>query len=407
MSAPAPAAGSAPPPATAPPPVRRKQGHGALIAVVAVVVVIILVGVGFATSWYGLQKSSSSGGSTAACASGQTILGDGASFLETLMSQWTTSYNGATGNEIDYTAGSAGAGISALSSKTTDFAATDEPLNASEFSSFHGATLLTLPVTGGAVTIVYNIPGWDHTLNITGPQLADIYLGTINNWNSPVLAQNNSGLPNATIVTVHRSDPAGTTYVLTNLFQDDSAAWQTSGIGISIAPAWPKAPTQEAEKGNSGLAKYVAATADTIGYVDLADAQANDLSLAGVLNPQGNFVVPTVNDTQSAIEDLKGQTLPGAAGNWSTVSWVNAPGADDYPLATLSYFLVYENPQVGSPPSVEAVQILIQWITWVVNDGQQYAHNLDYVNPPANLLSQDLSALSLINWDGASIPACH
>ncbi len=406
MSAAAPPA-DGPPAARPRPTVRRKQGHGILYAVLAVVIVVLLVGIGAATSWYGLSKSSSPSTSTTACASGQTISGNGASFLETLMSQWVSSYNGATGNEIDYTAGAAGLGINALADKTTDFAATDEPLNDSEYASFDGATLLTLPVTGGAVTIVYNIPNWDHTLNITGPQLAEIYLGTINNWNSPVLAQNNSGLPNATIVTVHRSDPAGTSYVLTNLFQDDSAAWQESGVGVSIAPAWPKAATQEAEKGNSGLAKYVAATADTIGYVDLADAEANDLPLAGVLNPQDHFIVPNATNTQSSINDLSGQTLPSATGNWSKVSWVNAPGVDDYPLATLSYFLIYQNPAIGTPPSAELTQILIQWITWVVNDGQQYAHGLYYVTPPTNLLTQDLSALGSINWNGASIPACH
>jgi len=400
---------NAPPttPSTAPPPpstpVRRRQGHAVLYVIIAIVIVVILVGVGAATSWYGLQKKSSTT-TAAACTTGVTLLGNGASFLSSLMSQWESSYNAATGNTVDYTAGSAGAGILALSEKTVDFAATDEPLNASDVTSMPGQ-LLTLPITGGAVTIVYNIPGFSGTLDLTGNQLAGIYTGTITNWNSPALATDNSGLPSGTIVTVHRSDPAGTSYVLTNLLSLDNASWKAT-IGTSISPAWPKAPTQEAEKGNSGLAKYIAATSDTIGYVDLADAQSNKLAIAGVQNPAGHFVVPTVANTQAAINNLSGQSIPAATGNWSAVSWVNSPGSYDYPLATLSYFLILQDPALGLPGTLADAQVLIQWITWSVDHGQGYAAGLDYVSPPANLLSQDLSALGTMNWNGASIPAC-
>ncbi len=397
-------AGVAPPP-TPPRVVRRSSGRGLWAVVGVVVVVAVLIGVGLGTNWYGLSKSAGGGGSTGACNQGVTLQGAGASFLNAVMSVWTTGYQGATGNQVSYTSSSAGAGIASLADRLIDFAATDEPLNASEVASMPGTTL-TLPVTGGPVTIVYNVPGWSGTLNLTPNQLAGIYLGTITNWSALNVSGSNPGLPNVGIVSVHRSDQAGTTYVLTNLLSIYNATWNRT-VGTTIQPApWPTTPSQLAEKGNSVLAKTVATTADSIGYVDLPDAINNKLATAGVLNSAGHYIQPTVAATQSAINDLASQPIPGPTGNWTTVSWVNAPGASDYPLATLSYFVVFQDPHVGFTASVTDAQVLIQWLHYVLTTGQSQSASVDYTNPPANIIAQDLNALNTMVYDGAPIPAC-
>lgn len=403
MSAPAP---NESPPPTAPRPVvrRRRAGPGLYAAIGVVVVVAVFVGAGYSTSWFGLQKSSTPA-PEGVCVTGVTLQGAGANFVLALVSNWETAYGAATQNAVNYDPDGAGAGITALAEKTVDFAATDEPLNASEVASMPGTTL-TLPVTGGAVAIVYNLPGFSGTLNLTGALLANIYLGKISSWNDPSLTAANPGLPDQPIQTVHRVDAAGTTYVLTNFLSDDSPAW-ASGPGTSIAPSWPATPNpQVAEKGNSALAKYVSTTPYTIGYVDLADAKSNSLSIAGIDNPAGHYVVPTVANTQAAINNLSGQTLPPATGNWAGVSWVNSPGTFDYPLATLSYFMVLQNAGLGFSPSLNRTQVLIQWLEWTIVSGQSAAAGLYYATPPANLLTQDKNALSTINFDGKSVPGC-
>lgn len=397
---------SSSPPSPPPPVVRRKRGWGLWAAVAVVVVVIVLIGAGFATNWYGLEKAASKSSATS-CATGLQLLGAGASFLNAIMSVWTSGYGTATSNEVAYTASGAGAGIASLADKQVDFAATDEPLNASEVTAMPGP-ILTLPVTGGPVAIVYNIPGYGHVLNLTPAQLAGIYLGTIQSWNSSVLASNNPGLPNDPIVSIHRSDQAGTTYVLTDLLSIYNSTWNRT-IGTTILPTpWPKATGQDelAEKGNSALAKAVASTQYSIGYVDLPDAINNKLSTAGVFNHAGHYVQPTIAATNGAIANLSGQPIPPATGNWANVSWVNSPGSYDYPLATLSYFLVLEDTSQGYTPSLVHAEVLVQWLKYVLTTGQGETNAVDYVNPPANIVAQDLSAIAAMEYQGTVIPAC-
>jgi phosphate transport system substrate-binding protein len=387
--------------------VRRRADRGRLYAIVGVVVVAaVVVGAGYTTSWYGLAKPSAA--SATACPKGVTLSGAGASFLSALMDQWETSYTSASGNKINYNPSGAGAGITSFSGKQVDFAATDEPVSPSDESGFPGTTL-TLPVTGGAVAIVYNLPGWSGTLDLNASTIAGIYSGAITNWDSASLTAGgaNTGLPDQTIIPVVRSDAAGTSYVLTNYLSDDNTSWASS-VGTSISPTWPSGVAAEKPaKGNSGLATYVNETAYAIGYVDLADAKSHsNLGLAAVENPKDAYVVPTVADTQSAINDLSGQSIPAATGDWSAVSWVNAPGAGDFPLATLSYFLVLQDPALGYEPSAANTSVLVQWLTWVIQDGQTYAAGLYYVVPPTSVLTQDLSALSSVNYNGASLPTC-
>jgi len=373
-------------------------------------VVVLIVGIGYETHWYGLSPATKS--APGACPTGITITGAGANFLTALMSNWETGFNTATQDKVSYNPSGAGAGITSFTSNEVNFAATDEPLTVAQYGALPGTTL-TLPVTGGAVAVIYNLPGFTGPLHLTGAQLAGIYLGTITNWNSTALASDNHNLPNATIIPVVRSDGAGTTYVLTNYLSDDNTTFNTT-VGISIQPTWPTIAAEVEEHGNSALATYVASTAgkDSVGYVDLADAIAHDNgSIAGMGNPHGDFVVPTVTNTQSAIDYMAAhQTFPNATANWAGVTFVNSPQAGDYPLATLSYFLVLQNPAKGNAglidKSVAYTQVIVAFLQWSITSGQPMAAGLEYNVPPAALLTQDTSAIQTINYNGTSLPAC-
>lgn len=417
MSAP-PATPTAGPPPPPPAVVRRKGDRGRLYTVLgAVAVVVIVVGVGAGTSWYGLVKAKS----TAGCPSGITLQGQGASFPASIVLQWASEFGGISGNPVNYAPTSAGQGITELTDKSVDFAITDEGLNATQTAALEAAvgTFLTLPVTGGAVAVVYDIPGYasSHPLNLTADEIAGIYLGLITSWNDTTLVANNPALAGVTdkITSVHRADPAGMTYVLTNLLSDWNTTWRTNpSLGTSIDPDWPSFSGADPATGNSALITAVKSPASgygTIGYTDLYDAEEKGLSMALVQNAKGAYVAPTVADTTSAIDDIFNATrasLPPPTGDWSKVSWVNASGPGDYPLATLVYLLAPLNPTPGTHTDTSAAAAALRWwIDWTVTDGQYYSRSsFPFPSPPAPLLEADLNATATMTFNGASFPLC-
>ncbi|NHW17452.1 substrate-binding domain-containing protein, partial [Escherichia coli] len=73
-------------------------------------------------------------------------------------------------------------------------------------------------IMGGVVTIV-NLPGINPgQMKLSGPVLADIYLGKVTKWNAPEIAALNPGvtLPADDITVVHRADGSGTSFLFTD-----------------------------------------------------------------------------------------------------------------------------------------------------------------------------------------------
>ena len=408
---------TAPPAAPAPgpearPAVKRRRGRGALYAVVgAVLIVVILVGVGYATSWYGLQKSST----LPACSSGLLLQGDGAQVATPLMGVWTGAYQQDTNNKVNYPGDGSGTGLSHFTAATIDFAITDDPLTPAERSAMP-AQPLTLPFIGGALTIIYNLPGVSGHLNLTGPVLAEIYQGNITSWNNAAIANLNPGvtLPDATIVPVVRSDAAGTTYVLSDYLSQSSAYW-SANVGKGLSIEFPKVAGETAVKGNSLVISTVVGTKYALGYSDLTDvlAAASPPSYAAIENPAGNFIVPTIANTESAIVDKVASmaALPSSTGSWFNVSMVKANGTTDYPIATFLYMYVYQATDKGYAPTLAKSQVLVQWLHWALTTGQPFADEtsptaLYYAPLPAGVIAVDEAGISTMTFNGAAIPAC-
>jgi len=417
---------SSPPPATPTPAestpkpvVQRRRGRGGLYAVIAVVVVVvILVAVGASTNWYGLQKSTSK--SEAACSTGNTLQGNGAQFVNPLLTAWTSDFATQSGNQVNYVDGGSGTGLTDFSEHPPliDFAITDDPLTPAELNAMPGQPL-TLPFIGGALTIIYNVAGVSGHLNLTGGVLEEIYNGTITNWNSAAISSLNPGvkLPSATIVPVVRSDPAGTTYVLTD-FLSQSSPWWATNVGKGISVSFPKVAAETAVKGNSLVISTVAKTADSIGYSDLTDVltYSTPLQYAAVENPSDNFIVPTIANTVSAIADKVASlsSIPTSTDtkDWFNVSMVNAKGATDYPLATFVYLYVYQATGNGFSPTLVKSQIIIQWLDYILSPAAQAVASetsptqLYYAELPTAVIAADQAGISTMTFNGAAIPAC-
>ena len=130
-----------------------------------------------------------------AYAQGQiTINGAGATFPFPLIDTWRVDYKSIKPNvNINYQSIGSGGGVKQFIEKTVDFGATDAPLTASEVQRAPG--VVHIPETIGSVVVAYNIPSMPNKgLKLTGPVLADIFLGKITKWNDPAIQSLNNGV---------------------------------------------------------------------------------------------------------------------------------------------------------------------------------------------------------------------
>jgi len=326
-----------------------------------------------------------------------TINGAGATFPFPLIDTWRVDYKNVKPNiNINYQSIGSGGGVKQFTEKTVDFGATDAPLSASEHQNASGA--VHIPETIGSVVAAYNIPGIPNKgLKLTGPSLADIFLGKITKWNDPKIQSLNPdlSLPAADIIVVHRSDGSGTTYVWTDYLSNVSAAWnQQIGKGKSVQ--WP---VGIGGPGNEGVANAIRGSPNTIGYVELAYALTTKMSYAYLQNQAGNFVEPTLDSTKAAVAEIAAN-LPKGDASWEHVSVVNAPGSNSYPVASFSYLLLFKDLSINPRIDQTKAKALVDFISWAITAGQQSAGALGYVPLPDEVVKLNQDTLKSLTFHG-------
>ena len=308
----------------------------------------------------------------AAAAFAAEITGAGSTFVYPILSKWSTTYNGKTGNRINYQSIGSGGGIAQIKAATVTFGASDMPLKPDDLQA---AALAQFPIVIGGVVPVVNLPGVSAgAMKFTGPLLADIYLGKVTKWNDPAIASLNSGvtLPDQKITVVHRSDGSGTTFNWVNYLSKVSEDWK-SKIGEGTSVQWPAGI---GGKGNEGVAAYVNQIKGSIGYVELAYATQNKMTFAAVKNKNNEFVEPTAASFQAAA----------AHANWTEQPdfyeiITDAPGAGSWPIAATVFVMMYKQPK-----DPQASKDAITFFKWALEDGQADAKSLDYIPLPADLV---------------------
>ncbi|HEX7209064.1 MAG TPA: phosphate ABC transporter substrate-binding protein PstS [Nitrososphaeraceae archaeon] len=333
-----------------------------------------------------------------AYAQGQiTINGAGATFPFPLIDTWRVDYKSIKPNvNINYQSIGSGGGVKQFIEKTVDFGATDAPLTASEIQRAPGA--VHIPETIGSVVVAYNIPSMPNKgLKLTGPVLADIFLGKITKWNDPKIQSLNPGvsLPGEDIIVVHRSDGSGTTYVWTDYLSNISTAWSEQ-IGRGKSVQWP---TGIGGPGNEGVANAIRGSPNTIGYVELAYALTTQMPYAYIQNQAGKFIEPTLESTRAAVA-ATAPTLPKGDASWEHISVVNAPGAESYPVASFSYLILFK--ELSTNPSIDQAKAkaLVDFMSWAITEGQQSADDLAYVPLPAEIVKLNQETLKSLTFQG-------
>ena len=331
-----------------------------------------------------------------------SLSGSGATFPVPLLDAMIEEYNIVKPNVlVNYEGIGSGGGISALQAKTVDFAGSDAPLKEAERELAPNA--LHIPETIGAVTVAYNIPDVATGLHLTGQVIADIFQGKITNWNDAAIQEINqeTTLPDHEIVVAHRSDGSGTTFIFTGYLTAVSEDWsQTAGLGQGKTVEWP---TGLGGNGNSGVAGIIQGTEYSIGYVELAYALENSMSVAAIKNPAGNFVSPSLETTTEAVAGKAQQGLPAGDASWSTVDVLNAPGEQAYPIVSFTYLLVYKELKVVPGMTEAKATALVQFLWWVVHDGQQLGPDLEYAQLPNNVVELNEASIQSITFNGQQL----
>jgi phosphate ABC transporter phosphate-binding protein len=377
-----------------------------MIAAIAVVIVVILVVVvGWQAGWFKSSSSSSSGTTGCTLPSAGTLKGEGSTLVAPLMDQWATSYW--TGSILTYDAAGSSAGIQAVSTKVVDFGASDAPLTAAQRTAAPG--ILTIPESAGGVVPIYNIPNLKAALNFNGSVLAQIFDGQITNWNNTALQTLNPGvvLPVQNILPIYRTGGSGTTFIFSSFLTLENAYWASH---YNKNTSWPSGLPGTGASGNGGVATTVATTTYAIGYVDLNYAQSTSgIGVGSVENPSGKFIHATVANTESALVDITSQsgfTLPAGSGDWYNVSLLNAPGANDYPITSLTYLLVYKELNVYSAYTLNSAENLVDFLHWAITTGQTWSALLYYVPLPTFIVNADNTTINSMTFNGGAISAC-
>ena len=312
--------------------------------------------------------------STAALAA--DITGAGATFPYPIYAKWAEGYKAATGTGLNYQSIGSSGGIRQIRAKTVAFGATDAPVKGEELDK---DGMVQFPAIIGGTVPVINLDGFKPgELRITGPVLADMFLGNIAKWNDPKVAALNPGknLPDQVITVVHRADGSGTTFNWTDYLSTVSKDFADK-VGKGAAVKWP-APTSVGGKGNEGVAANVGRIKGAIGYVEYAYAKKNKLTHMQVQNQAGKYVNPDDTTFAAAAAGVDWFSVPGMG-----VSMVNAKGDSSWPIATASFILMYKQPA----DKAQSAEVL-KFFDWAFKNGKQMAAELDYVALPDSLTNE-------------------
>jgi phosphate ABC transporter phosphate-binding protein len=206
-------------------------------------------------------------------------------------------------------------------------------------------------------------------------------------------------LPASAINVVHRSDGSGTTFIFTGYLSAVSTSWQTD-IGQGKSVAWP---VGSGASGNTGVASIVNTTANTIGYVELAYALENGMTVAAVQNPSGHYIMPTLESTTSAAQAVASSGLPKGNEAWTNVNLLNAQDDEAYPIVSFSYLLAYKELNVIPGMTQDKATALVQFLWYIVHDGQNLAPALEYASLPSNVVALNEETLRSITFNGQTL----
>jgi phosphate transport system substrate-binding protein len=319
-----------------------------------------------------------------------TITETGSSLLFPLFGDWTTGYTGAhPGIKLSTASTSSGTGITDAASGLVDVGASDAYLSSADTSQY--PSLVNIPLAVAAVMVNYNVSGITN-LKLSGTVLAQIYSGKITTWNNSAIAALNPGvnLPSEPIVTLHRGDSSGSTFLFTSyLDAQDPSAWPATDVGTTIT--WPSVSGALAETGSGGMVSGCGSTKGCIAYIGvsyLSKTTAAGLGQAALLNAGGQYVTATPAAISAALSSFPAAPSSGAQ------ALINTKAAAGFPIINYEYAVVNK-----TQSSATQAALLQNFLTWVVTTGNSstYLSQVGFEPLPASTLAISKSLISSIS----------
>ncbi len=314
-----------------------------------------------------------------------TLSETGSTLLYPLFNLWSAGYSESYPGVSIQTAGTgSGTGISDAANGTADIGASDAYLSPAQVNCHADALKRTSPLAISSQLVVYNVSGVTGHLKLSGKLLSQIYQGKVTTWNDPSIAAANPGvtLPSTPIVTLHRSDSSGDTFLFTSfLSKADANGWGKS-IAFNTTVPWPNAPGNLGETGNSGMVTGCKATPGCIAYVGISyltqALQAGPRLPRSCRTTKGKLRAPPAADHHGQGADLVHQV---DAGQWDHLPHLR-PGGHRLPDRELR---VRRRERQASPSSSTAKAInasVLEWATVNAWDGNSPTY-LSQVELPA------------------------
>jgi len=305
-----------------------------------------------------------------------TLVATGSSMPEPLYAAWIEEFHKAEPKvQLRYLAEGTAESAARILAGTGDFGGGDAPIPEKELFAAK-QRIVELPTVLIGIAVVYNVPGVHETLRLTGPVVANIYLGKITSWHDSEIAKLNSGvtLPDLAIKVLHRSEGKGSNYIFSDYLARVSPEFQAK-VGRGVSPKWPVGAsfvrTQE-------MLDQLKATAGAIAYTESNWVDKSASSAAAIKNSAGEFVKPSAKSIGEAASAMESKMTQGFR-----ISLTNPPGKESYPIASFTWLYVPEH--ATDPARGRAVN---EFITWAYDKGQEVARDRGYAPLPASVLAR-------------------
>jgi len=281
---------------------------------------------------------------------------------------------------VNYGGGGSGKGRTDLQGGLVDFAGSDGLVKDEDKPKYKGE-FVYIPTVSAPITVSFNLSGVSD-LNLDAETLAKVFQRDVKSWDDPAIKGLNpdAKLPSTPIVVAHRSDGSGTTENFTKYLVKAAPGWRLKS-GSTVE--WPA--DTSAGNGNAGVAQIVKSQTGAIGYVDLGDANTQQLKFAKLKNKSGKLVEATIAATTKALEgvELKADL---------TYDPLDSANPDAYPIAAPTWMLAYKT-QADKAKG----QALKAFLSYLVGDGQKLAKENDYAALPASFTDKAKAAITAIN----------
>ena len=310
------------------------------------------------------------------------LTGAGSTFVSKLVQAWTPKVESQLGIKVTYGPIGSGGGIAQITNRTVDFGASDAPLTPDQFAACKSC--VQIPWALSATSIPYRLDNGPNRIRLSGPVLANIFLGKIKKWNDPAIQKLNKGksIPATDITVIHRSDGSGTTYNFTDYLNRVSPQWK-SQVGRGTAVDWP---TGVGGRGSSGVSAALTQTNGGITYVDVAFSLANHFKFAAIKNRAGVYALPGLKGIAAAAKTIN-RVAPDNGG----ISIVNPAKSQPlaYPICTFTYIII--------PKQSNKAADLKAFVKWAITKGQSDGPKLLFQPIPKVVLNASLKTLNLIH----------